>query len=135
MSDHVALKNVVLVGASVSSTDIARDLGPIAKQIYQVHRNGKFDLPASLLPTNATRVEDIESYNVSTLGNLSQLGDDDPIPGTITLKSGHKICGVHHVILCTGYHFTLPFLRQFHSDSTPPHLADENVLVTDSKAT
>ena len=56
-------KNFLLIGGSVSATDIARELGPIANNIYQSHRNGNFDLPPSLLPENATRVGEVLSYD------------------------------------------------------------------------
>lgn len=119
------------MGASVSSTDIARELGPIANQVYQVHRNGVFDLPASLLPLNANRVSEIESFNLSQPHHDGPLMEAEPIPTTITLKSGQKLCDIHHIVLCTGYHVFLPFLRHLHSDKTPVHLADDKVLVTD----
>jgi ACS family pantothenate transporter-like MFS transporter len=119
----------------VSSTDIARELGPIADTIYQSHRNGAFDLSASLLPENGIRVDEVMSFELpsSTTSSATPptLLPSDPIPLTATLKSGAKLCEIHHVILCTGYHLTLPFLPQFHNDSTPVAQASEEVLVTD----
>lgn len=55
----------------------------------------------------------------------------DPIPLSLTLKSGAKLCAIHHVILCTGYHLTLPFLPTLHADDVAARDADEHVLVTD----
>jgi hypothetical protein len=49
----------------------------------------------------------------------------------VTLKSGQKVCDIHHVILCTGYHLTLPFLPHLHSDDTPVEEANDELLVTD----
>lgn len=49
----------------------------------------------------------------------------------MTLKSGQKLCDLHHIILCTGYHITLPFLPDLHSDITPAEQADTTTLVTD----
>ncbi|KAI8933089.1 hypothetical protein NX059_009732 [Plenodomus lindquistii] len=124
-------KNILLIGGSVSSTDIARDLGPIAKTIYQSQRNGPYDLPASMLPDNATRIGEVVSYNAAP-SDASPLTDPStPIPASVTLKSGEKICDIHHVILCTGYTLTLPFLSHLHADDTPVDRADEKVLVTD----
>ena len=54
-----------------------------------------------------------------------------PIPGRLVLKDGREITDVHRIILCTGYHMSLPFLRQYHSDDTPVHQANSTVLVTD----
>jgi hypothetical protein len=127
-----ANQNFLLIGGSVSSTDIARELGPIARNIYQSHRNGTFDLSANLLPENAVRVDEVVSFEVPTNAETSlQLATNDPIPATVVLKSGRKLCDIHHVILCTGYHLTLPFLSHLHSDDTPVDQADDTVLVTD----
>jgi hypothetical protein len=124
-------KNYLLVGGSVSSMDIARELGPVVNRIYQSQRKGAFDLSASLLPENGYRVDEVVSYDTPMTVDNSFLVASEPIPATVTLKSGQKLCGIHHVILCTGYHLTLPFLQQLHSDGTPAESADEHVLVTD----
>lgn len=121
-----------MIGGSVSSTDIARELGPLAENIYQSHRNGAFDLPASLLPENAIRIDEVALFEDAVWnGSCVPLEDMDPIPNAITLKSGRKLCEIHHVILCTGYHVTLPFLHQLHSDSITPERVDDTLLVTD----
>ncbi|KAH7413788.1 dimethylaniline monooxygenase [Phaeosphaeria sp. MPI-PUGE-AT-0046c] len=124
-------KNYLLVGGSVSSTDIARELGPLANRIYQSQRQGTFDLPANLLPENGYRVDEVASYNSPISSESYQLDISEPIPATVTLKSGEKLCDIHHVILCTGYHLTLPFLSHLHADSTPASQANDEVLVTD----
>ncbi|KAB2102977.1 Flavin-containing monooxygenase [Alternaria gaisen] len=124
-------KNYLLVGGSVSATDIARELSPYANKTIQSQRNGKFDLPPSMLPDNAYRVDEIVSYDEPRVNTLASLKDTQPIPATVTLKSGAKICDIHHVILCTGYHLTLPFLSQLTSDETPVDQADDTLLVTD----
>lgn len=126
-------KNFLLIGGSVSSTDIARELGPIADTIYQSHRNGAFDLSASLLPENGIRVDEVVSFERPhpSSSTAAKLEPGDAIPLPVMLKSGHKLCNIHHVILCTGYHLTLPFLPQFHSDSTPVDQASPTALVTD----
>ncbi|KZM28708.1 uncharacterized protein EKO05_0009918 [Ascochyta rabiei] len=122
-------KNFLLIGGSVSATDIARELGPFANTIYQSHRNGQFDLSSALLPENGIRVDEVISF--STSGSSTPLQPSDAIPLTVTLKSGAQLCDIHHVILCTGYHLTLPFLAHLHADDVPAHAANEEVLVTD----
>ncbi|KAK7615587.1 pantothenate transporter [Phyllosticta paracitricarpa] len=135
-------KNVLLIGAGTSSTDIAKEIGPLAKKIWQSARGGDFDFPAALLPENATRIGEIQSFDSfgpetdsSDSENASQPESDSSetgsIPGTVTLKSGHKLCDVDQVIVCTGYHVSLPFLKAYHEDETPPEKADERVIVTD----
>ncbi|KAI9713231.1 MAG: hypothetical protein M1820_001217 [Bogoriella megaspora] len=132
-SEGFEKQNVLLIGAGVSSLDIAHDLSPFVKRIFQVSRGGKFDLIPKLLPPNAVRIGEIayfEQLNPSqhNSGHLSPL---DPIPATVVLKNGQRICDIHRIILCTGYHISYPFLRHLHSDGTPAAAADETVLVTD----
>jgi hypothetical protein len=129
--DFAQGKNFLLVGGSVSSTDIARELGPLANRIYQSQRNGAFDLSANLLPSNGYRVDEVASYDLSHDQESSSLDPSEPIPYTVTLKSGQKLCDIHYVILCTGYHLTLPFLPEYQSSETPVEQANDTILVTD----
>lgn len=125
---------MLLIGAGTSSTDIARELGPVAKHIYQSSRNGLFDFPPSMLPPNATRIGEIQSFDLNFEDDTSDgrtINDESPIPSTITLKSGVKLCDIHKVIVATGYHVTLPFLDHYHEDDTPAVQASDIVLVTD----
>ncbi|TLD26093.1 FAD/NAD(P)-binding domain-containing protein [Venturia nashicola] len=127
--------NVLLVGAGTSSTDIARELGPLAKNVYQSHRNGKFDHPASMLPENAIRVSEVQSFDLNDHEETSgsQPSNSEPTGSTITLKSGERLCNIDYVILCSGYHVALPFLRRLHEDDTLPSEASETVLVTNGE--
>ena len=128
-------QNVLLVGAGTSSTDIARELGTVARRIYQVSRGGNFDLPSVLLPGNAERIGEIEAFErLPSYGRGSHIALNDassPIPGTIVLKDGRRIANIHHIVLCTGYQFSHPFLLSYHEDDTPAKIASETVLVTD----
>ncbi|KAK5729756.1 hypothetical protein LTR17_011722 [Elasticomyces elasticus] len=131
-SDAFEGQNVLLVGAGVSSVDIARDLGGVAAAVFQSSRGGMYDLPSHLLPDNAARVEGIRSFETLSGAVFSE---DGSIPGTITLTSGKKLCNIHQVILCTGYHVSFPFMRQYHADGVEPEDADERVLVTNGQVT
>jgi ACS family pantothenate transporter-like MFS transporter len=127
-------QNVLLVGAGTSSMDIAREIGPVANNIYQVSRGGAFDFSPILLPKNAIRIGSIESFEPNLPNPASDnqaLDANGPIPGTIVLKSGQRLSEIHRIILCTGYHFCLPFLRDFHEDDTAVEDASDTVLVTD----
>lgn len=128
--ERFAKRNVLLIGASVSSTDIARELGPIANNIYQSHRGGAFDLPASLLPENATRVEEVVAFDLPKDSTVA-IDESEPLPVTIKLKSGQTLCGIHDILVCTGYHITVPFLPGLHSDNTAAVDASPTTLVTD----
>ncbi|KAK5675603.1 hypothetical protein LTS10_011703 [Elasticomyces elasticus] len=131
-SDAFKGQNVLLVGAGVSSVDIAKDLGGVAAAVFQSSRGGMYDLPSHLLPDNAARVEGIRSFEALSGAALSE---DGSIPGTVTLTSGKKLCNIHQIILCTGYHVSFPFMRQYHSDGVEPEDADEHVLVTNGQVT
>lgn len=117
-------KTVLLVGAGVSSTDIAREISPVAKKVYQSSRGGVLDLPVEMLPREATRVCGIEFFH-TPLGDLSV--DDG---GTVNLVDGNILEDVDCVILCTGYMISYPYLQQYHSDETPATSASNDMLVT-----
>lgn len=114
----------------MSAFDIARELGPIAGKIYQSHRNGAFDLPGTLLPSNGTQVDEVIEFQVPKT-RIATLDENEPLPVTAILKSGRTICGLHNIIMCTGYHMTLPFLPDLHSDHTKAKDASPTTLVTD----
>lgn len=104
--------------------DIARDLGPTARAVFQSSRSGPYDLSSFFLPSNGARVGGIDSF-----GQLDsdELAEDGSIPATITLRSGERLCNIHQVILCTGYHVSFPFLRHLHADGLQPEEANEEV--------
>ncbi|PCH04142.1 Flavin monooxygenase FMO [Penicillium occitanis (nom. inval.)] len=133
--DSYAGKNVLLIGGGVSSTDIARELGPVAKNIYQSTRNGPYDLTEKMLPDNGTRVAEIASFEITGPTDTEELlTAESHLPIKVHLKSTDQntlIEEIDNVIVCTGYHFTLPFLRKFHEDDTDPTEASDTVLVTD----
>lgn len=131
LKNFVARTSCLLVGAGVSSMDIARDLGGHARSIYQSSRGGPYDLPEHLLPDNAARIGGIASF-----GDLDVLSKNyDALPGTVTLTSGQKLCDIHQVIVCTGYHVSFPFLRSYHADGVRREDASEECLVTSGQQT
>ncbi|KAK5227775.1 hypothetical protein LTR47_008582 [Exophiala xenobiotica] len=121
-------KTILLIGAGVSSCDIAREAGEYAKHIFQSSRGGVLDLPASFLPSNASRIGAVKSFDLTR--SEQHMGEENHIPASITLEDGSKLCGIDYVILCTGYITSYPFLRQLHSDTTPKSEASDEILVT-----
>ena len=99
----------------------------MAKNVYQSTRNGEFDISSSILPENGVRVSEIERFEIES----PTVPDNESLPMVIHLKSGQKLCGIDAVIICTGYHITLPFLSEYHEDATPAEKANETILVTD----
>ncbi|KAH6683996.1 flavin-binding monooxygenase-like-domain-containing protein [Halenospora varia] len=130
-------QNILLIGAGVSSTDIANEAGGFATKIYQVARSGPYDIPARFLPNNAERVAMIASFETGALLETGQgdssikLQDNEPIPAAIYLEDGRVLNGIHRILICTGYHISYPFLQALHRDNIPLEAADEQVLVTD----
>ena len=123
-------QNVFLIGAGTSSTDIARELIGVANKVYQSSRGGIFDLPLELLPTEASRVSGISRFSEPNKGS-SSISSHAPIPAEIHLTDGTIISNIHRVIVCTGYHISLPYLSQFHADNIHPDLALPETIVTD----
>ena len=90
-------------------------------------------MPAHLLPPNGTRVANPVSFKSSTSSSSSDsdLDSTSPISGTITLRDGTTLPPIHRIIVCTGYHISIPFLRSYHNDNLTPAQADDTILVTD----
>ncbi|KAE8351271.1 cytochrome P450 [Aspergillus coremiiformis] len=126
-----AYANVLLIGGGVSSLDISLDIGPVANQIFQSTRNGESDPSPALLPDNATRISEIESFELLCGTDDFILSDGDPLPLLACSKSGQKLYNIHQIIVCTGYQMVFPFLPDYHNDSLRAQEADEAVLVTD----
>lgn len=126
-------QNVLLVGGGTSSTEIARELGPFANTMYQSGRGTPFDLPLDMLPDgNCHRVGEIaefkEDFGTATDSSDAQL---QPIPATATLIDGTVLRGIHRVIVCTGYHYAYPFLRELHSLTHNPTPDNPSPLIAD----
>ncbi|KAI9832397.1 MAG: hypothetical protein M1819_004385 [Sarea resinae] len=126
-------QTVLLIGAGVSSTDIARELGTVATKIYQSSRGGRFALPSDFLPKNGVRVGEIASFDtiISDYGGDFSLPKDQSIPGTVTLVDGTQLHNIDRIVVCTGYHCSYPFLSQYHDDSLSVRSANDTILVTD----
>jgi hypothetical protein len=126
-------KNILVIGAGVSSTDICRELGGVANKIWQSSRGGEYDLLPSMLPDNCARIGSIIGF--SSLVSTAELEDNETLPGNVVLSSGDIINNIHHVILATGYHMSYPFLSHLHADALAPKNATEKTLVTTGQVT
>ena len=141
-------KNVLLIGAGVSSCDIAKELSAVGANVYQSSRGGAFDLPIDFLPKGVTRIGGVVSFGLDNAEDdvvdrmLTELGPGEALPGAILLHRSPPISqatdnldpptpplspadtivlrDVHHVILCTGYMISYPFLPQYHSVELQP---------------
>ncbi|KAJ5313290.1 uncharacterized protein N7443_000174 [Penicillium atrosanguineum] len=120
-------KNVLLVGGGVSSVDIAREISPVAKHVYQSTRNGAFDIPATALPKGTFRVEEVIKFELIS----SEPSPDEHSPIIAHLKSGQTLRDIDLVILCTGYQMVLPFLPQYNETDATASYASNSFIVTD----
>lgn len=82
-----------------------------------------------MLPKNGVRVGDVSFVEIHD--HDGSLLDNEPLPISIHLVTGQRLHGIHAIMLCTGYHITLPFLTQYHSDETSLQDANATILVTD----
>ncbi|KAK8079546.1 hypothetical protein PG997_007364 [Apiospora hydei] len=126
-------KTVFILGAGVSSLDIARESEGIVKHIYQSSRGGKFDLPPSLLPSSAQRVAGIQRFVEleEKTPDSTSLSEDSLIPFEIVLDDGTRLRDVDHVVLSTGYISSYPFLGpQLQAPGVPLEQADGRVVIT-----
>ncbi|KAK3380435.1 hypothetical protein B0T24DRAFT_615399 [Lasiosphaeria ovina] len=124
-------RNVLVLGAGVSSLDICRELEGVANTTYQSVRGGPFDTPARMLPPNSIRIGEVEKF---VLGSPSpgdtQSAAGPPILGTVVLKDGQVLDNIHDVVIATGYVTSYPFLPQLQSDTAPVTEAGEDLVVT-----
>lgn len=111
----------------MSSLDIARQIDPVAKNVYQSTRNGAFDIPGNALPENTTRVEQVASFKIIP----SEESAEGHLPLTAHLKSGQTLPNIDKVILATGYQMVLPFFPQYTNDSLSSSEPNNTVLITD----
>ena len=122
-------KTILLIGAGVSSCDIAKESSQYAKHIYQSSRGGVLDLPESFLPAKATRIGAIERFgDIPNARTEADVGDSTAI--SVKLRDGTELRGIDHVIMCTGYMTSYPFLRHLHSDTLSVDQANDEILVT-----
>ncbi|KAG6355145.1 hypothetical protein INS49_004226 [Diaporthe citri] len=133
--NHYKDQNVLLIGAGVSSLDIAKELDGLANRTYQSSRGGKFDLDKSFLPANSERVAGLKSFKLDEGKSISDGSETPgaPIPGTVHLADGRVLQDIHHVIIASGYQTTYPFLTGLESESIAADDADESIIITADK--
>jgi len=79
------------------------------------------------IPNNTTIVGEIVRFH--PLAHQSSL-DGGLQEGKIELSNGSVITGIDHIIFATGFHYTFPFLPQYHKDTTSSE-EQQNLIVTD----
>lgn len=120
-------QNVLLIGGGVSSVDIAREISPVAKHVYQSTRNGAFDIPASALPAGASRIEEVTALGLTNSSSVA----GEHLPLVAHIQTGQTLKDIDRITLCTGYQMALPFLPQYNDPETSVSDANDTVIVTD----
>ncbi|WWC57473.1 uncharacterized protein I303_100005 [Kwoniella dejecticola CBS 10117] len=111
-------KTVLVIGAGTSGMDIARDLTPHAGKIWISARistsapSGYQAFRAAQRSRTTENPEDLEEISAF----LPITGEHRIQDAKIELIDGKVITGVDHIIFCTGYQYSYPFLPQYHKD-------------------
>ncbi|KAH8813506.1 FAD/NAD(P)-binding domain-containing protein [Flagelloscypha sp. PMI_526] len=108
-------RNVIVVGAGPSATEVSRDVNKVVNASYLSVRTSKDTrIPRSFflsrVPSNTTVVGEIKSFRPITLNQ----GIRD---GVIELVNGTLLTGIDTIIMGTGYRYGFPFLSQYHNSS------------------
>ncbi|KGO75472.1 Flavin monooxygenase FMO [Penicillium italicum] len=110
-------KKVIVVGHSASGIDIATQIGRVSKHPLLIAER----TPTTLSPEQAAIAE--------TLPEISLLSAED---GRVQFANGHEELDVDHIIFCTGYHFSIPFLSSLQpplvTDGVRPHHLYQHVF-------
>ncbi|KAJ7575403.1 FAD/NAD(P)-binding domain-containing protein [Mycena floridula] len=111
---------VLVVGAGTSGSEISRDINVDARKVYQsvrvaVPKNPLENIWRRRVPGNTTFVGEIKRFHSIP---SSSPGTQN---GEIELTNGTIITGVDHIIFATGYHYSFPFLQQYHDKSLGVH--------------
>ncbi|RMZ78714.1 hypothetical protein DV737_g3756, partial [Chaetothyriales sp. CBS 132003] len=123
-------KRILLIGAGVSSNDIAKESDGIAEKVFQSSRGGDLDLPTSMLPPGAMRIGGVRRFVLDDPDATLSQPLEGRIPGHIELTNGSELCEIDQVILGTGYITSYPFLSQYHEDDKLAEEANVDTLVT-----
>ncbi|KAJ7039927.1 FAD/NAD-P-binding domain-containing protein [Mycena alexandri] len=116
-------KTVLIVGASVSASEIARDIAPFASSVFASVRRHE-DVPAFRL-RSFLRFPSVTQFlpEIAHFESLpSQARDEGIKHRNIHLKNGSVLHGIDEVILATGYIHSNIFLPNFTADGQPTNL-------------
>lgn len=126
-----------MVGTGFSSIDILREMSPFVKHLYLSVRDEKNCTPDAKVFRRMARYLDPE--NLTQVAEIVRFGPIDralrPSETQIFLKDGTVLEGIDRVVFCTGYLYTIPFLKFPQKDSSPsPANANvsEEAIITDA---
>lgn len=114
--EELAGKSVLIVGASVSSSEIARDLAPHVRSFavsIRDHERNTYMQRRSLrrLPANITHIPEVALFT-PLLPDAASIRDQ-----RIRLVNGSDVTGFDVILFATGFVRSLPFLADFHNST------------------
>ncbi|SPO07543.1 related to monooxygenase [Cephalotrichum gorgonifer] len=126
---------VLIIGAGVSSYDIANQIHEVGGKSYQVSRDPTRVNTARQegLAESCERVPAVTKLVLDPASNPDEqtlLEDTAPIPGKVVLEDGRELIGIHHVVVATGYITTYPFLGDLENPTVAAEAADDKVVIT-----
>ncbi|KXJ96473.1 hypothetical protein Micbo1qcDRAFT_114077, partial [Microdochium bolleyi] len=131
--DRFPGSNVLIIGSSASSHDIAKELSQAGKTVYVSSRGGQWDIGA---PEPAIKVGEILEFAApapaaAAAGGDAAAEDSRPKSRTVRLKDGTLLHDIDHVILATGYLTSYPFLGpRLQDPAVPAGQAGDEIVVT-----
>lgn len=128
--ERFAGKTVLIIGAGVSSMDIAKETAARGAKVYQSVRESKYALNADRLPENAERVAMVSEFVASDGKPSEEPQKDQAIPGKVVLSDRRVLEGIDHVVVATGYITSYPFLEDLEQPSVSWEEADDKVVIT-----
>ncbi|KAI3199141.1 hypothetical protein DTO012A9_1606 [Penicillium roqueforti] len=115
--ESFANKKVIVVGHSASGIDIANQIGRVSKH------------PLLISERTATNLSPQQAAVAQSLPEISLLSVED---GRVQFANGHEERDVDHIVFCTGYHFSIPFLSSLQpsivTDGVRPHHLYQHVF-------
>lgn len=98
LPDTFAGEKVIVIGSSASGLDIASQISPICKAPLLVSRRSVSPLAGGFA-------------NDPNIGFLSEIAKVDAATRTVTFTDGRIEENVDHLLFCTGYLYSMPFLE------------------------
>ncbi|GAW03708.1 dimethylaniline monooxygenase [Lentinula edodes] len=124
--EEFANQTVLVVGGSVSGTEIAEDISGKAKKVFlsvRPHEDSVFretrNMYLSRVPNNVSIVPEIKFFHPLPIRPTDSSSGIQS--GEIELINGTLLRGFDKVIFATGFRYAFPFLPQYHDASLRPN--------------
>ncbi|KAJ3872989.1 FAD/NAD(P)-binding domain-containing protein [Lentinula edodes] len=128
--EEFANQSVLVIGGSVSGTEIAEELDGVAGKVILSVRDSEDSahtpprkMHLSRVPRNVSIVPEIKSFHPFTAPGITS--------GKVELFNGTILHGFDRIILATGYRYSFPFLPQYINTSLR---ANETIPIQDTDA-